>query len=126
MGFFSPVDSSGIGDDKTSEKSMEIAKRVRTAVEIQKQRYKKTGIRRNVKLPAGMVYAMCPMSKKTENAFLMAIAKLCLSGRAYHGILRVARTIADLEGKETIETEHILEAVFHRRLGDDPWEILSI
>jgi magnesium chelatase family protein len=40
--------------------------------------------------------------------------------------LRVARTIADLDGKEIIETEHVLEAVYHRRFGEDPWEILSI
>jgi len=66
------------------------------------------------------------MSEKAENAFHVAIAKLGLSGRAYHGILRVARTIADLEEKDIIETEHILEAVQHRRLGEDPWDILSI
>jgi magnesium chelatase family protein len=50
---------------------------------------------------------------------------LGLSGRAYHGILRVARTIADLEGSEVIDSVHILEAVQHRRYGDDPYEILS-
>jgi magnesium chelatase family protein len=66
------------------------------------------------------------MSEKAENALHKALSRLGLSGRAYHGILRVARTIADLDGKETIETEHILEAVQHRRLGDDPWDILSL
>jgi magnesium chelatase family protein len=65
------------------------------------------------------------MSEKAEGAFRKAVAKLGLSGRAYHGILRVARTIADLDGRDTIETEHILEAVQHRRLGEDPWDILS-
>jgi magnesium chelatase family protein len=53
------------------------------------------------------------------------VAKLGLSGRAFHGILRVARTIADLEGREAIDAVHILEAVQHRRLGDDPYDILS-
>jgi len=66
------------------------------------------------------------LSEKAETALNTAISKMGLSGRAFHGILRVARTIADLEGREIIETEHILEAVQHRRLGEDPWEILSV
>ena len=101
------------------------AGRVKSAVEIQRHRFKEMGIRRNTLIPAGKTAALCPMNQKAENAFHIAIAKLGLSGRAYHGILRVARTIADLEGKDTIETEHILEAVQHRRLGEDPWDILS-
>jgi len=108
------------------EKSAAIAKRVRAAVEIQRNRFKGTSIRRNAMLPAGKTAALCPMSEKAESAFHTAVSKLGLSGRAYHGILRVARTIADLEGKELLETEHILEAVQHRRLGEDPWDILSI
>ena len=114
--------STGSGE----EKSAEIAKRVRAAVEIQRQRFKNTAIRRNALIPAGKTDSFCPMNEKAENAFHKAIEKLGLSGRAYHGVLRVARTIADLEGKDTIEIEHILEAVQHRRLGEDPYEILSM
>ncbi|MDR1839042.1 MAG: YifB family Mg chelatase-like AAA ATPase [Treponema sp.] len=117
---------SGHNKNGNEEKSAEIALRVMAAVEIQRRRFKGTGIRRNALLPAGRTAALCPMSEKAESAFHKAIAKLGLSGRAYHGILRVARTIADLEGREIIETEHILEAVQYRRLGEDPWEILSI
>jgi magnesium chelatase family protein len=47
------------------------------------------------------------------------------SGRACHGVLRVARTIADLDGKDAIDTVHILEAVQHRRSGDDPFDIFQ-
>jgi magnesium chelatase family protein len=115
-----------LGKNADSENSAVIARRVRAAVEIQQYRYKGTGIRRNALLPAGKVSTLCPMSEKAENAFHIAISKLGLSGRAYHGVLRVARTIADLEGKEILETEHILEAVHHRRLGEDPWDILEI
>jgi magnesium chelatase family protein len=110
----------------SEEKSSAIAFRVKTAVEIQRERFKGTGIRRNALLPADKTDTLCPMSEKAINAFHVAISKLGLSGRAYHGILRVARTIADLEGREIIETEHILEAVHHRRLGEDPWDILSL
>jgi len=108
------------------ENSAVIARRVKTAVEIQRHRFKGTPVRRNALLPAGKTACLCPMNEKAEKAFHTAIAKLGLSGRAYHGILRVARTIADLEEKDIIETEHILEAVQHRRLGEDPWDILSI
>jgi len=108
------------------ERSADIARRVKAAVEIQRYRFKGTGIRRNAMLPASKADKLCPMNQKAENAFHTAVAKLGLSGRAYHGILRVARTIADLDSKETIETEHILEAVQHRRLGEDPWDIISM
>ncbi|MCL2809189.1 MAG: YifB family Mg chelatase-like AAA ATPase [Treponema sp.] len=103
-----------------------ISCRVKKAVEIQQQRFKEINIRRNALIPAGKAVELCPLNEKAKNAFHIAISKLGLSGRAYHGILRVARTIADLEEKEIIETEHILEAVQHRRLGEDPWDILSV
>jgi magnesium chelatase family protein len=108
------------------EPSAEIARRVLAAVEIQRRRGGKTGFRRNALLPAGKINALCPLSERAESAFHKALDRLGLSGRAYHGILRVARTIADLEGTEIIDTVHILEAVQHRRLGEDPFEILSV
>jgi magnesium chelatase family protein len=107
------------------ERSAVIAQRVQAAVDIQKRRFRETGIRRNAQLPAGKIDSLCPMSGRAENAFHKALAQLGLSGRAYHGILRVARTIADLEGGEIIETEHILEAVQRRRFGEVPWDIFS-
>jgi len=119
--------NSAIGKSaKPEEKSAVIAKRVKAAVEIQRLRFKGTEIRRNALLPAGRTADLCPLSEKAESALNTAISKMGLSGRAFHGILRVARTIADLEDREVIETEHILEAIQHRRLGEDPWEILSV
>jgi hypothetical protein len=50
-------------------------------------------------------------------------ARLGLSSRACHGVLKIARTIADLEGKDSLDAVHILEAVQHRRFGDDPYDI---
>jgi len=120
------VSADAAGSSANAGESAETARRVKAAVEIQRYRYRGTGIRRNAALPAGNTGALCPMSGKAENAFHTAIAKLSFSGRAYHGILRVARTIADLDGKDLIETEHILEAVHHRRYGDDPWDIMSV
>ena len=110
----------------SGESSAAIAKRVCAAVAVQRQRFKGTGIRRNALIPAGKMDAFCPLSDQARSAFHKALARLGLSGRAYHGIQRVARTIADLDNQEIIDTVHILEAVHHRRYGEDPYEILSM
>lgn len=120
------ISEMGRRDEAGGERGVDIAKRVLAAVEIQRRRYRGTGIRRNALLTAGRMEALCPMSERAESAFHKAMERLGLSGRAYHGILRVARTIADLEGEEVIDTAHILEAVQHRRRGEDPFEILTI
>jgi len=114
------------GANGGEERSADIAKRVKAAVEIQQLRYKGMGIRRNALIPAGKIETFCGMEQQARDAFHKALARLGLSGRAYHGILRVARTIADLDGKETIGMEHILEAVQHRRYGEDPYEIVTM
>jgi magnesium chelatase family protein len=107
------------------ESSALIARRVLSAVEIQRERFKKTGIRRNTRMSADMIDRFCPLSDNAKTAFRTAAEKLGLSGRAYHGAIRVARTIADLEGQESIKTVHVLEAIQHRRQGDDPYDVFS-
>jgi len=119
------INEIGITND-SEEHSADIAARVKAAVELQQLRYKGMGIRRNALIPAGKIENFCSMDQQARDAFHKALARLGISGRAYHGILRVARTIADLDGKETIGTEHILEAVQHRRYGEDPYEIVTI
>jgi magnesium chelatase family protein len=114
------------GARRDEERSADIAVRVKAAVEIQQLRYKGMGIRRNALIPAGKIETFCGMDQQSMDAFHKALARLGLSGRVYHGILRVARTIADLDGKETIGTEHILEAVQYRRYGEDPYEIITL
>jgi magnesium chelatase family protein len=136
-----PGDMTGAG----GESSAAVARRVGRAVEIQRHRLE--GLfpaagreksrepgrnpvpferpRRNARIPAELMERCCPLSEKGRRALAGAAAKLALSGRAYHGVLRVARTIADLEGRDSIDMEHILEAVEHRRRGDDPYDILA-
>jgi magnesium chelatase family protein len=123
------------------ESSAVVARRVQAAVDIQRERFCRAKMpdvqnklpdnltgscRRNARIPAGFVDRFCPLNGRAESAFKMAMDKLNLSGRAYHGILRVARTIADLEGKDIIEAVHVLEAVEHRRLGENPYDILEL
>ncbi len=73
-----------------------------------------------------MINQYCLLEDAAQNAFNKAAEQLVLSGRACHSILKVSRTIADLDGSGEIKAVHILEAVEHRRLGDDPYDILSI
>jgi magnesium chelatase family protein len=108
------------------ESSAAIARRVLAAVEIQKDRFAGTGVRRNARMAPSHIDRFCSLSARAKEAFATAAARLGLSGRAYHSIVRTARTIADLEGKGSIDAVHVLEAVEHRRLGDDPYDIFSI
>jgi magnesium chelatase family protein len=107
------------------EGSAVLARRVGAAAAVQRRRFRGTGLRRNARMPPGMIERCCPLSAGADRELRRAAETLCFSGRAFHGVLRVARTIADLEGEEILQTEHILEAVEHRRLGDDPYDILS-
>ena len=108
------------------ERSEEIRRRVIEALEIQRERFKGSNTRRNSGMPSGQIDKFCQMTKKAEEAFILAAAKMGLSGRACHSILKISRTIADIEKKDSIDAVHILEAVQHRRFGDDPYDILSI
>ncbi|MDR2659493.1 MAG: YifB family Mg chelatase-like AAA ATPase [Spirochaetaceae bacterium] len=102
------------------------AERVRRAVAIQRERFAGTEIRRNSGMSASAIEKYCRLSGNALGAFAGAVEKLSLSGRAYHSILRVARTIADLDGKDTIDMNHVSEAVHHRRQGDDPYDVFSV
>ena len=118
------------------ESSAVIRERVLRAVEIQRERFKKPDgaaavtagqpIRRNAGMSAGLTRRFCPLTDRAAIMFKKAVEKLFFSGRAYYATLRTARTIADLDGRDTIDTEHILEAVQHRRYGDDPYDIYKV
>ena len=114
--------NTGRGSEETSA---EIARRVKRAVEIQGERFKGVPVRRNARMPPALMDRFCLPSEAAEKALMAGAEKLGFSGRAYHGILRIARTIADLEGKGAIETVHVLEAIQHRIQGEDPYDILS-
>jgi magnesium chelatase family protein len=119
-----PPDGTELASPAQGESSAEIAARVRNAVEVQRERFRNANCagRRNARIPAGLVDSLCPLTDRGKAALEKASARLGLSGRAWHGILKTARTIADLDGKDAIDTVHILEAAEHRRYGDDPYD----
>lgn len=98
------------------ENSGQIRQRVNKARKIQLERYKNYGILSNAELSTKMIAEFCRLDNKGEELLQSAFRKLRLSVRAYERILKVARTIADLEGKKNIEFKHIAEAIQYRSL----------
>ncbi len=109
-----PVDFENLSGTSKAESSAEIKKRVEKARAIQHKRFEGTKITCNAKMDAKNTRKFCQM---TDNAMLIlktAFERLSLSARAYDKVLRIARTIADLDNCEIIETHHITEAIQYR------------
>ena len=103
------------------ECSEEIRERVEAAVERQRERYKGTDIRFNSRISASRMEEFCPLGRKEEKRLEEIFQKLELSTRAYHKILKVARTLADLEGCPVIGIRHLNEAVCFRSIDKKYW-----
>lgn len=97
-----------------SEPSSEIRKRVVNARKIQVQRYKGTNILTNSELNSDLIKKFCKIDELSENMLKSAIIKFNLSGRSYDRILKLARTIADLEDSTHITQMHIAQALQYR------------
>jgi len=104
-----------------SESSADIRKRVEQAHFIQEERYKDTSIRFNAELTSSMLEQYCPLGTKECQLLEQVFHKLKLSVRAYHRIIKVSRTIADLDGKEKITSKQISEAIFYRAADKKYW-----
>ena len=113
-----PVNYEEMGN-RVYESSREIQKRVNKAKEMQVKRYKEYLIYSNAELTPRLIEKFCKLDKRTEDILNNSFKALNLSARAYYKILKVARTIADLEEKENIEEDHILEAIQYRSLDKD-------
>lgn len=107
--------------NEKQETSVEIRKRVCRARELQSRRYQGTQILTNSMLGPKELEIYCHLGKEEEALMKRAFTNLGLTARTYHKILKVARTIADLEGKELIDTGHLKEAVGYRTLDKKYW-----
>lgn len=110
-----PVEYQKLRDDKP-ETSKNIKQRVNKARKIQYLRYKKEKIYSNAELTPKMIEKYCIIDQEAKNILEKAFNKLGLSARAYSRILKVARTIADLDESNNIQKQHILEAIQYRNL----------
>ena len=85
-----------------------------SASRLQSDRYKGLGIERNSQLTPSLIKRFCTLAPEASDIIRGAFESLSLSARSYHRILKVSRTIADIEGAEIIGPEHILEALSYR------------
>lgn len=115
------VDLQQIKQKEKGETSQEIRKRVEIARQIQSDRFKKETIRFNAQLIGREIEKYCPMTKEAEKLLDLAYEKMKFSMRSYHKILKVARTIADLEQKDMIESNHISEALNYKTIDKKYW-----
>ncbi len=116
-----PVEYNELREEKDAETSAEIRARVNRAREIQNERYKGTGVTCNARLTPALLKKHCVMSDAAAQLLRASFERLGMSARAYDRILKVARTIADLQGSENIEMGHIAEAIQFRSLDRKYW-----
>lgn len=112
----SAVEYDDLSDMERGESSAEIKKRVAAAHEIQKERYKNEKIYFNSALSAAQIEKYCILGKMERDIIKNAFERFNLSARAYHKVLKIARTIADLAQCEKIDVRHISEAIQLRNL----------
>ena len=112
----SGVTYNDLSDKGFAEPSSEIKKRVDKARAVQLQRYAGTGIYSNAKMNSEMIAKYCVRDDECEKLLRTAFDRMGLTARGYTRILKVARTIADLEGTENINAGHISEALQYRSL----------
>lgn len=106
---------------KRGESSVEIAKRVKNARKFQQKRYMNTPVQSNSELSPYYIERYCTLGKEEIKLMEHAYSHFKLSARAYHKILKVARTIADLEQSEKIHTIHLNEAICYRTVNKRYW-----
>lgn len=111
-----PVKYQKLENEANIETSKDIKNRVNKAREIQQKRYKKENIYSNSQLTPRLIEKYCKLDKEGRKLLELAFNKLGLSARAYGRILKVARTIADLENEENILPSYVAEAIQYRNL----------
>ena len=117
-----PVEFSHLSSGEKAESSAAIKARVNAARAVQRARFVGTGIVSNATIPTGKLQEMCPMSDAAKTMLAGAFERMGLSARAYDRLLKVARTIADLAGSETLEVAHVAEAIQYRSLDRKYWQ----
>lgn len=117
-----PVPFEKLSDDRKGESSVEIRKRVTAAREIQASRFKDSdNVHYNAQMNTRQIREYCDLDANSKELLKNAMERLNLSARAYDRILKVARTIADLDRIEDISGDHINEAIQYRSLDREGW-----
>ena len=117
----SDIPFSDLSKKMPSESSAEIRKRVNAARKLQQERFEGLGFSCNARISSAVIRSVCVMTDDAQMLLKNAFEKLGLSARAYDRILKVARTIADLDHSENINSDHIAEAIRYRSLDRKYW-----
>lgn len=117
-----PVEFEQLSQKGAGESSKQVRERVARAREIQKKRYEGLGFTTNSQIPDSLFNDFCEPTPSALKLMEQSFEKLGLSGRAYRRILKLARTIADMEGASKIDTPHVAEAVQYRTLDRKYWQ----
>ena len=112
-----------IVDRQSNECSKDIRKRIIRCHELQKERYKDFDIKFNSQIPSNLMDKFCELSEKERRYMEEMYEKYSLTARTYHKVLRVARTIADMEFSEDINLIHLQEALCYRGFDKRYWEV---
>lgn len=114
------IDYEKLADERQGESSQQVRERVESARHIQQKRFKGTKLLCNAEMTPVEVRAFCQIESEAQSLLRAAMNQLSLSARAFHRILKLARTIADLAGAETIATAHLAEALQYRSRNQMP------
>ena len=117
------VEFEQLADKRKGEQSDEIRRRVIIAREIQTNRYRDCDIHYNAQMGPREIEKFCELDDDSQKLIKTAMEKLNLSARAYDRILKVSRTIADLEEAEALNAAHISEAIQYRSLDREFWNV---
>ncbi len=110
-----------LSSEVAEESSQSIRTRVESARRYQHQRFASTKVHSNSKMNTSMIKKYCKLTKEQQKIMEQAFDKFKLSARAHDRILKVARTIADLDGSQDIGMEHLIEAISYRNLDNKYW-----
>ena len=117
-----PINFDELADRSSLEKSEDVRERVIACRQIQKQRFNGlSGLYSNSQLPPKMIEDYCQIDEAGKAIVRKAMEHLGLSARSYARILKVARTIADMEKSELIQSHHLAEAIQYRSLDRRGW-----
>ncbi|MDP2976049.1 MAG: ATP-binding protein, partial [Anaerolineales bacterium] len=108
------VEYEKLSSERLGESSGDIRKRVEAARQHQRERFSGTDITSNADMRVGEIRKICKLDETGESLIKAAMSQLQLSARGYHRVLKLARTIADLAGSETIQSTHLAEALQYR------------
>lgn len=111
------VNYQDISETSKGERSAKVKERIEKARQIQRIRFAGTGVTSNSGMGSREVHDYCQIGGKAATLIKEAFERLNLSARAYHRILKVARTIADLDGREIISEDHMAEAIQYRNIN---------